>query len=184
MTGAIFLDRDGVINEAIPGGYVLTREQFRFLPRARSALAFLAKNSGRKIVVVTNQSPIGRGMVTRQQVNALHDWMVQEIEEAGGRIDEVRVCPHAPENKCPCRKPAPWLFLQAAVKYRIDLGRSVMVGDTLSDIHAARAAGITECYRTCSGLPLEDPPADPHLYTLVGTLSEAAMAIVSRERNA
>jgi D-glycero-D-manno-heptose 1,7-bisphosphate phosphatase len=181
-TGAIFLDRDGVINDAVPGGYVLTRAQFRFLPRVRNALAFLDKNSERRIVVVTNQSPIGRGMVLRGQVDALHAWMIGQIEDYSGRIDGVFVCPHKPADGCICRKPQPGLFMQAAHKLNVDLSQSAVVCDTLSDILAARSAGITECYRVCCGLPLEDPPAQAHLYTLVGTLAEAAVAIVAGER--
>jgi D-glycero-D-manno-heptose 1,7-bisphosphate phosphatase len=193
--GAIFLDRDGVINDAIPGGYVLTREQFRFLPRARAALAFLSKNSERRIVIVTNQPAIGKGLTTWEKVLALHAWMEEQIEEAGGRLDGIYVCDHTLEDNCACRKPKPALFQIAALgldldlvnpenepQITLDLSRSVMVGDTLSDIRAARAAGIRECYRVCCGLPLEDPPALPDLYTLVGTLPEAAVAILRNER--
>ncbi len=179
---AIFLDRDGTINEAIRGGYVLERAQFRFLPRARSALRFLAQNFGGKIVVVTNQSPVGRGRVTRQQVDALHEWMVLQIVEAGGRIDAVYVCAHTPEQNCQCRKPRPGLLLWAAQEHDLDLEHSYLVGDTLEDMQAAYAAGIRQCYRVSCGLPFEDPPQEAEKYCIVGTLSEAAVAIAGKER--
>jgi D-glycero-D-manno-heptose 1,7-bisphosphate phosphatase len=184
VTGAIFLDRDGVINQHAPcGQYVLAREQFRFLPRARSALAFLNKNSERRIVVVTNQSPIGRRRVTGEQMGVLHAWMVEQVEDYGGRVDAMYVCPHTPEERCACRKPRPGLFLRAAEEMGIDLAQSVMVGDTVADILAAQAAGVPDLYRVCCGLPLEDPPARAELYTLVGTLAEAAVDIVGKERD-
>jgi histidinol-phosphate phosphatase family protein len=99
MTSAIFLDRDGTINElAPPHEYITTREQFRFLPGALDALAFLAQNSGRKIVIVTNQACLGKGLATWEQVLSLHEWMEGQIEEAGGRLDGIYVCPHRPDE--------------------------------------------------------------------------------------
>jgi D-glycero-D-manno-heptose 1,7-bisphosphate phosphatase len=182
-TPAVFLDRDGVINDAIPGSYVLSRSQFRFLPRARDALRFLAQNFGGEIVIVTNQPSVERGKVTWRQVDAMHAWMVGQIEEAGGRIDRIYVCPHRTRTHCGCRKPKPGLFLRAERAMELDLSRSVMVGDTLTDMQAARAAGITECYRVSCGLPFEDPPQEADTYTIVGTLSEAVVAILGKERS-
>jgi D-glycero-D-manno-heptose 1,7-bisphosphate phosphatase len=182
MSGAIFLDRDGTINaNAAPGEYILTREQFRFLPRARDALRFLAQNFGGQIVIVTNQSPVGRGLTTLAQVDNLHRWMAEQIWQAGGPIIGVCLCPHTPEYDCVCRKPRPGLFLQAAADFDIDLEQSVAVGDALSDMQAAWAAGIRECYRVRTGLPFEDPLEEAHKYAVVGTLSEAALAIVGKE---
>jgi D-glycero-D-manno-heptose 1,7-bisphosphate phosphatase len=183
MVGAIFLDRDGTINApAARGEYILSRADFRFLPRARDALAFLAKNSERRIVIVTNQSPVGRRAVSQFRVDALHAWMCRQISLAGGRINYVCVCPHAPSEGCDCRKPKPGLFLEAADAFDLDLSRSVMVGDALTDMQAAWAAGVRECYRVQTGLPFEDPLQEPHTYTVVGTLSEATLAIVRKEQ--
>lgn len=179
---AVFLDRDGVLNEARRGGYVLSRNAFHWLPGAKGALAILAKNFGGEIVVVTNQSPIGRGLVSGRQVGALHAWMVGQIEEAGGRVDAVYVCPHAPEESCRCRKPAPGLFLDAARELDLDLAESFMVGDTLADMQAAWSAGIRRCYRVRCGLPFEDPLRAVDTYTVVGTLSEAVAAILGKEQ--
>lgn len=169
MTGAIFLDRDGVINvKAPPHQYVTTREQFEFLPGVLDALAFLAKNSGRKIVIVTNQSPIGRGLATWDQVLDLHGWMEEQIEAAGGRLDGIYVCPHTPQEGCACRKPKPGMLRIAALgldldlvhpnepKETLDLSASCLVGDTGTDIQAAHAAGVYECYPVSARWTLAD----------------------------
>jgi D-glycero-D-manno-heptose 1,7-bisphosphate phosphatase len=142
----------------------------------------LNKNFGGKILVCTNQSPVGQGLSERAQIHALHAWMTEQIEDAGGRIDGFFVCPHRPEAGCDCRKPQPGLFLEAAEVFDLDLSRSVMVGDALSDMQAAWAAGVRECYRVKTGLPFEDPLQEPETYTVVGTLSEAALAIVRKEQ--
>jgi D-glycero-D-manno-heptose 1,7-bisphosphate phosphatase len=121
-------------------------------------------------------------LVTRQQIHALHDWMTEQVEEAGGRIDGLFICPHGPEAGCDCRKPQPGLFLEGAEVFDLDLSRSAMVGDTLTDMQAAHAAGIRECYRVSTGLPFENPLQDPETYTIVRDLSEAVLAITRKER--
>jgi len=184
MTSAIFLDRDGTLNEqAPPHEHVTTREQFRFLPGVLDALAFLAQNSERRIAIVTNQSCIGRGTATRAQVDALHAWMVGQIESAGGRVDGLYICPHRFEDACRCRKPGPGMFLDAAREMGVDLGRSVIVGNTITDMIAARCASVRECYLSLAGWPYEHPPPDEgDAYTVTGDLSDAARLIVARER--
>jgi D-glycero-D-manno-heptose 1,7-bisphosphate phosphatase len=150
--------------------------------RARDALRFLAQNFGGEILIVTNQPPVGRGLVTRQQIHALHDWMTEQVEEAGGRIDGLFICPHDPKDGCHCRKPRAGLFQEAEELFNLDLSRSAMVGDTLTDMQGARAAGIRECYRVSTGLPFESPLQDPETYTIVRDLSEAVLAITRKER--
>ena len=180
--GAIFVDRDGTINApAAPGEYVTTREDFWFLPGALDALAFLAQNSERRIVVLTNQPAVGKGEATRAQVDALHNWMVGLIEEAGGRVDGVYVCPHAPDEGCDCRKPAPGMLLRAAEEKGLDLSKSTLIGDTKFDLQAGWAAGVRECCLVLTGRgPLwRDRDGDGE-YAIYAGLMDAARAVIER----
>ncbi len=136
---AIFLDRDGVINRN-RSDYVKSWEEFAFLPGALQAIVQLA-DSPFYVIVVTNQSAIGRGIIRRQAVKAIHDRMVREVAHAGGRIDAIVFCPHEPQLGCSCRKPAPGMFQEAAARLAIDLPESIFIGDAQSDVLAARAAG-------------------------------------------
>lgn len=138
---AVFLDRDGVINEN-RDDYVKNWEEIRFLPGALDAMAILASTPFR-IVLVTNQSIIGRGMLTQAQVEKINRRLAIEVEAHGGRLDGIYFCPHHPNEGCLCRKPRPGLIMQAACDLDIDLTRSFLVGDAVSDIDAALAAG---CY--------------------------------------
>ena len=141
MTAAVFLDRDGVINEN-RDDYIKTWDEVRFLPGVFEALARLALTSFR-IVLVTNQSPIGRGILTEEQVEAINGRLVAEIESHSGRVDGVYYCPHHPDDHCGCRKPQPGLLLQAARELDLDLSRSYLIGDAVSDVEAALAAGCS-----------------------------------------
>jgi D-glycero-D-manno-heptose 1,7-bisphosphate phosphatase len=136
---AIFLDRDGVINRN-RADHVKTWSEFEFLPGALNALQLLAQLQ-RPIVVVSNQAAIGRGLATRESVEEIHQQMRRMVARSGGRIDSVLYCPHRPEEACGCRKPEPGLLLYAAQKFNIDLQRSVLVGDAVSDLKAAVAVG-------------------------------------------
>jgi D-glycero-D-manno-heptose 1,7-bisphosphate phosphatase len=138
---AVFLDRDGVICEN-RSDYVKAWEEVKFLPGVFAALARLASTPF-CIVLTTNQSPIGRGILTWAQVEAINRQLVAEIEACGGRVDGVYLCPHRPDEACLCRKPQPGLLLQAAQDLRLDLPRSYLIGDALSDVEAARAAGCS-----------------------------------------
>ena len=139
MRGAVFLDRDGVINEN-RSEYVKSWDEFRFLPGALVSLARLAQ-SPFSIVLVSNQSAINRGLVSWSEVNAINARMVHRVEANGGRIDAVYVCPHRPDEGCSCRKPEPGLLHQAAAELAIDLNSSYVVGDALCDMQAALTAG-------------------------------------------
>ena len=137
---ALFLDRDGVIIENRPN-YVRSWEDVQIYPQALKALARIS-NSQYKIVMVTNQSVVGRGFISLEMVNKINDRLAAEINKYGGRIDGVFVCPHAPEENCNCRKPRPGLLLEAAKTLSIDLSRSVIIGDALSDLLAGQSAGL------------------------------------------
>ena len=140
MEPAIFLDRDGVIIENREN-YVRSWEDMVFLPGVTTALSGLAAYRY-KIIIVTNQSAIGRGILTAEAVDGMNQKMADAVRLAGGRVDGVFVCPHKPDEYCSCRKPQPGLILQAAEALNIDLGGSYMVGDALSDVEAGIAAGV------------------------------------------
>ena len=142
MSRAIFLDRDGVIIENVDT-YVRTWSDVVILPGSLEALARL-RDSVYKIIVVTNQSAVGRGIITLAQAVQLNDRLVNVITAAGGRVDDLFICPHAPEEACACRKPKPGLLLQAALKHSLDLKNSILVGDALTDIQAGRNAGVRQ----------------------------------------
>ncbi|MBI3176818.1 MAG: D-glycero-beta-D-manno-heptose 1,7-bisphosphate 7-phosphatase, partial [Chloroflexi bacterium] len=139
MRPAIFLDRDGVIIENREA-YVRSWQDVAFIPGALDALQGMAATAY-AIVIVTNQSGVGRGMLSLETATALNARVVAEIVRAGGRVDGLYLCPHTPEDGCDCRKPRPGMLLQAARELGLDLTRSWMVGDALSDLQAGQAAG-------------------------------------------
>jgi D-glycero-D-manno-heptose 1,7-bisphosphate phosphatase len=135
---AVFLDRDGTLIEDV--GYPRDPEAVRLLEGAPEALAAL-RRAGFALVVVSNQSGIGRGLVSREEADAVHARFVRELRAHGVELDDVRYCPHAPEDACACRKPAAGLLLDSARELGLDLDRSFMVGDKPADVEAGRTAG-------------------------------------------
>lgn len=134
----LFLDRDGVVNTRIMGGYVQAWEEFHFEPGALNALALLSRWAPR-IVLVTNQQGIGKAFMSESDLALIHDRMRREIALAGGRIDAVRYCPHLAADACACRKPRPGMAIDYLRAHpEIDGALSVMVGDTPSDIEMGR----------------------------------------------
>ncbi len=138
-----FLDRDGGINEDV--GYTYKIEDFNFIDGSIEALQLL-QVKGFSIIVVTNQSGIGRGYYTELDYQRLTDWYVEGLSCSGVNIVDVLHCPHTPEDGCNCRKPLPGLFEKAAQKHVVNFEQSFMVGDKLSDIEAAERAGIAHRY--------------------------------------
>ncbi len=155
MRPAVFLDRDGTLNREV--GYIGDPDALVLLPGVPGALARLAA-AGFALVVVTNQSAIGRGVYSREQVDAVHARLKAELEAEGVRLAGIFVCPHAPDDACDCRKPRPGLFLQARDSLGLDLAKSWMVGDTVKDMAAARAADVRPLYVT-TGWGERDFPA-------------------------
>jgi D-glycero-D-manno-heptose 1,7-bisphosphate phosphatase len=137
---AIFLDRDGVINERIWGGFVTRSSEFRLLDDIVPALRALSRLR-LPLIVVSNQSGVNRGILGRESLRHITVRFVNLLARHGVRIDAVYYCPHTNEDQCGCRKPKPGLLIAAARDYRIDLSRSVMIGDEQRDIDAALAAG-------------------------------------------
>lgn len=144
---ALFLDRDGVLNE--DPGYVHRWEDFRWIPGAREAVAAFNR-AGWWVFVVTNQSGVGRGYYAEEAVHILHARMSEDLAGIGARIDAFYYCPHHPEATSeayrhpdpPDRKPNPGMLLRAMHEWPVDAARSLMVGDKEADMEAARRAGV------------------------------------------
>jgi len=147
-TKAVFLDRDGVINEEV--GYLHKIKDFKFIHGVfDSCNHFLSL--GYQIVIVTNQSGIGRGLYKEEDFHILNQWMLDNFEQEGVRILDVFFCPHGPDDNCYCRKPKPGLFKDAKEKHDIDMNKSWMIGDKEADIEAANNAGISQTILVRSG---------------------------------
>ena len=138
-TGAIFLDRDGVINENRPD-HVKSWDEFEFLPGALESIRRLSE-IGMPIFVVTNQAIINRKLATVDTLNDIHCRMLDAIHQAGGRVEKVYYCPHDSHEGCDCRKPQPGMLKRAAMEFGIDLTRSFIVGDAWTDMEAGFAVG-------------------------------------------
>ena len=161
---AVFLDRDGTLNRDL--GYLNDPQQFELLPGVAEAVRAL-NEAGFLAVVVTNQSGIGRGMITEAQLEAIHRRLREALGAAGATIDAIFHCPHAPEAGCDCRKPAAGLVLRACAGLAIDRERSIVVGDKLADVQLARAVGAAAILvrgghgeATWRSWPEGEPPPD------------------------
>lgn len=139
---SLFLDRDGVINRQVIGGYVLDISQFEFLPGVTEAIPVL-NGFFREIFIVTNQQCIGKGLLDNDGLNVIHNYMVGKIVENGGYITDIFVSPHLDTEEHPSRKPSAGMAYQAADLYPgIKLSQSVMAGDSTSDMLFGRNAGM------------------------------------------
>lgn len=182
---AVFLDRDGTINEE--KDYLWRIEEFSFIAGAVDAIRLL-KGAGYLVVVVTNQSGIGRGFYNEEDLARLHDHMGRELQRQGVSVDACYYCPHHPQHgvghyamDCSCRKPLPGMLLQAAFELEIDLAASWMIGDKKADIDAGLAAGCrTVLVRT--GYGAAEAAGMPAGVPVVDDLLAAARLIVSRDQ--
>jgi len=145
LPSAFFIDRDGTINE--DSGYIATPNELIIYPWVAEAVR-LINEAGLKAIVVTNQSGIARGLYTEDELRAIHDRMIGELQREGARIDAIYYCPHHPDyggnryrKECECRKPQPGMLHAAAREQNIDLARSWVIGDKASDINLAASAG-------------------------------------------
>jgi histidinol-phosphate phosphatase family protein len=136
---AVFLDRDGTLNE--DPGYINHPDRMRLLPGVGQALRKL-KDAGFLLVVVSNQSGVGRGIIPPAELPRIHARMDELLSHSGVRIDHYSLCTHRPEEACPCRKPSPRLILDAARDLGIDPAHSYMVGDKIVDLEAGKNAGV------------------------------------------
>ena len=162
---AVFLDRDGVLTRE-RSDYVKNPDELQLLPGIVEPLREIQK-LGFKIVVVTNQSVIGRGLATNEMMSKIHEKLRTELEEMGCKIDAIYYCPHRPDEGCTCRKPEPGLILRAGKDLAIDIGTSWMIGDKGIDMEAATRAG-------CRGIIIP---------TNTGGLDGAVRKIIRAETN-
>ncbi len=142
----LFLDRDGVINEREEGGYITKVDDFSFIPGTIKAMERLSGIFGR-IVVVTNQAGIGKGLMTEKQLQLVHKHMMKTIDLLDGRIDKIYYCPDKPDSQSPNRKPETGMAMQAKADFpEIDFRRSVIVGDSISDMEFGARLGMVKVF--------------------------------------
>ncbi|MFF5994472.1 HAD family hydrolase [Lysinibacillus sp. KU-BSD001] len=163
MKKAIFLDRDGVINEVLTDRvkFVNKPEDLYFLPGVPEAIKKLNKYFD-YVFVVTNQGGVGLGFMKESQLQEIHQFMIFQLKKQGAIIDEAVYCPHKPRANCECRKPKSKLIIDLAQKYEVDVSRSYMVGDTDTDIIAGKNAGTKGVF-----LGKSDPLADAVFPSLI-----------------
>ena len=152
----LFLDRDGVINRKLENDYVKRIDEFHFLEGVIESLAVFAKVFGR-IVIVTNQQGIGKGLMSETDLDKVHNHMLNHIMEAGGRIDKIYHCPELAAKNAPCRKPNIGMAEEARADFpEIDFTKSLMVGDSISDMQMGRKAGMKTVFVSEDKLELEE----------------------------
>lgn len=174
----VLLDRDGTINEEM--GYVLHPEELRLIAGVAEALREL-QDLGLGLVVVTNQSPIGRGMLTPSELGSIHDRLRELLAASGVTLDRIEVCPHRPDEGCACRKPGTLMVERAAAALGFDPSRCWIVGDHAGDIRMGRAVGArTILVRTGHGEEELADGAGAHADHVVDDLGEA-VAVISDE---
>lgn len=180
----IVLDRDGTLSPD-PEDFVRAPEDWVPLPGALEAVARL-NHGGWRVVLASNQSGLGRGLFDMATLNAVHARMHKLLAAAGGRIEAVFFCPHAPEDECCCRKPAAGLFLDIARRMGVPLDSMVAAGDSVRDVQAAAAAGCeAHLIRTGQSLPVGDgaplPPDVPAGTRVHADLSAFADFVLARD---
>jgi D-glycero-D-manno-heptose 1,7-bisphosphate phosphatase len=142
MNKAAFLDRDGVINRQAPteDEYITRWEEMHIIPGVAEAVALLNR-AGFRVIVVSNQRCVAKGLVTTSELDAMHQRMCRALGAVGAKIDEVYYCPHEEQPPCRCRKPEPGMLFDAADEHQVDLTSSWMIGDSEKDVEAGRSAG-------------------------------------------
>lgn len=175
----VVLDRDGVINADSPD-YIKSPAEWHALPGSLDAIARLCA-SGFTVVVATNQSGVGRGLFTEQTLAQIHDEMLRQVSEAGGRIAAVFVCPHAPDAGCDCRKPLPGLMRQIEQQFGTTLQGAPAVGDSARDIDAAVAVTARPILvRTGNGRQTEQQFSESLRPEVFDSLADVADALIGR----
>jgi D-glycero-D-manno-heptose 1,7-bisphosphate phosphatase len=157
MNRAVFLDRDGVIN--VEKNYLYKIEDFEFIDGVIEALQYL-RTLGFQLFIITNQSGIGRGYYTLEDFNELTKWMLGELSKEGIKIDEVQLCPHAPDENCNCRKPLTGMIDNILQNHEVDLDNSWLIGDKSSDIQCAKNANIKNTIQVRSGHKFDESSAN------------------------
>lgn len=146
---AVFLDRDGTINRDF--GYLSDPRKLYIYSNAGKAIKLLS-NAGFKVMIVTNQSGIGRGQVKKYELKNINRRLKGLLAKDGAKIDAIYICPHHPDENCDCRKPRPALIKKAAREFNLNLSRSYIIGDKLSDVETKEKAGLSEGILVLTGL--------------------------------
>jgi D-glycero-D-manno-heptose 1,7-bisphosphate phosphatase len=149
----IFLDRDGVINKEV--NYLSKIDDFKFISGVFESCLYF-QSLGYQLIIITNQSGIGRGYYNHSDYELITDWMLKQFKDKNINILDVFFCPHLPEANCQCRKPKPGMFLEAKTKYNINMENSWMIGDNEGDIIAANLAGINKTILVRSGHKIDE----------------------------
>ena len=172
----LFIDRDGVINDEIVGTYVLNRDEFKFSTGVLNALSILAGKVN-KIIVISNQRGIGRGLMTAQDLQSIHQHMLEEVVQHGGRIDHIFYCTEK-ESTSYYRKPNPGMAWQASRMFpEIDLTKTIMIGNKPSDMRFGRAAGVYTVFLTTTNK--NEPYPHPDVDLRFESLLDFALALQS-----
>lgn len=156
----IILDRDGVINFDSPN-YIKSPEEWCPIPGSLAAIAELNR-AGHRVVVASNQSGIAKGLYDFSMLNAIHEKMTRQLDELGGHLDGIFICPHQTEDNCECRKPKPGLLIQIAEQFNVDLKDALLIGDSYRDIQAALAVNCP-CFLVETGNGLAHVEQYPEL---------------------
>ena len=144
---AVFLDRDGVINEK-RNDYVKNIDEFKIFSGVGDAIKLL-RDKGYLVIIITNQSAIGRKIISEKKLDEIHTELKNYLNQHDTYVDSIYYCPHTPEENCSCRKPKPGLLIKATSDFDIDLEKSYFIGDSESDLNAAKEA-------RCKGILLEN----------------------------
>ena len=179
----VFLDRDGVINRD-SAHYIKSWDEFFFLPRSLKAIEVLTKN-GFPIIIISNQSAVGRKMITLTKLKAMHEQMLKTINAKGGIITDIFFCPHLPEKGCSCRKPNSGMIHRAQKAHQIHLASACMVGDSEKDIECAKIAGCGSAVlvRTGNGIRAEKALIQRQIFPdyVASDLYDAACWMISNQ---
>ena len=180
MKRAVFIDRDGTINEEKE--YLYRADELTFIPGAPEAIRLL-NEAGFRVIVVSNQSGVARGYYAEEDVHLLHRHIAAQLEQVGARVDAWYYCPHHPSGRgsyalpCRCRKPLPGMLLEAADRFVIDLESSIMIGDKLVDVEAGRAAGCRPIL-VRTGYGRQEEAGIPAGVTVCDNLLEAVESLI------
>jgi D-glycero-D-manno-heptose 1,7-bisphosphate phosphatase len=170
----VLLDRDGTINEEI--GYVLSPDELHLIPGAADAIRRL-RDLGLGVVVVTNQSPVGRGWMTEEALAEIHDRLRELLRAEGADVDAIEHCPHAPGTGCRCRKPGTGMVERAAASLGFDPSDAFVVGDHAGDMAMGRAVGARTVFVLTGHGTEERPAAEPFADHIVPDLASAVAVI-------
>jgi D-glycero-D-manno-heptose 1,7-bisphosphate phosphatase len=176
LTSFVILDRDGVINQD-SADYIKSADEWVALPGSLEAIALLTSNNI-EVYIATNQAGVARGKLTLDALDRIHKKLLREVEISGGRIVDIKYCPHHPDEKCWCRKPNPGLLEDIAATHELSLKEGYYVGDSLKDLKAAESAGCPGVL-VLTGNGIETQRLSPLHLPIFSDLLEFAKAITS-----